>query len=47
MYLRTTKRRNTDGSVAIYHQLAENRWDAERGCAIAKAVYNFGRSGAD
>ncbi|MCC6558754.1 MAG: hypothetical protein IT372_37955 [Polyangiaceae bacterium] len=39
MYLRETKRRNADGSVVRYFQLAENTWDAARGCAIAKVVY--------
>jgi hypothetical protein len=44
MYLRTTKRRNADGSVVRYYQLAENTWDPKRSCAIAKVVYNFGRA---
>ncbi len=44
MYLRTTKRRNGDGSETRYYQLAENEWDAQRGCAVAKVVYNFGRA---
>ena len=44
MYLRTTKRRNGDGSETRYYQLAENEWDAKRGCAVAKVVYNFGRA---
>jgi hypothetical protein len=44
MYLRTTKRRNADGSEVRYYQLAENIWDAKRGCAIAKVIYNFGRA---
>jgi hypothetical protein len=44
MYLRTTKRRNADGSEVRYDQLAENVWDAARGCAVAKVVYNFGRA---
>ncbi len=44
MYLRTTKRRNADGSEVCYYQLAENIWDSERGCAVAKVVYNFGRA---
>ena len=44
MYLRTTKRRNGDGSEVRYYQLAENTWDAERGCAVAKIIYNFGRA---
>ena len=44
MYLRTTKRRNADGSEVCYYQLAENVWDAQRGCAVAKVIYNFGRA---
>ena len=44
MYLRTTKRRNKDGSEVRYYQLAENKWDAARGCAVAKVIYNFGRA---
>jgi transposase len=44
MYLRTTKRRNADGSEVRYYQLAENIWDPERACAVAKVVYSFGRA---
>jgi transposase len=44
MYLRTTKRRNADGSEVRYFQLAENVWDAAKGCAVARVVYNFGRA---
>lgn len=44
MYLRVTKRKNRDGSVVTYLQLAENVWDSERGCAVAKIVHNFGRA---
>ncbi len=44
MYLRTTKRRNADGTEVRYYQLAENVWDAKRGCAVATVVYNFGRA---
>jgi transposase len=44
MYLRTTKRRNADGTEVRYHQLADNVWDVEKGCAVAKVVYNFGRA---
>jgi hypothetical protein len=44
MYLRTARRKNADGSVVEYHQLAENVWDAEKGCAVAKVVYSFGRA---
>ncbi|MFI5287945.1 MAG: IS1634 family transposase [Candidatus Dormibacteria bacterium] len=44
MYLRTTKRRNSDGSEVSYYQLAENVWDQGRRCAVAKVIYNFGRA---
>lgn len=44
MYLRATQRKNADGSVARYYQLAENVWDAKKGCAVARVVYNFGRA---
>src|SRR5512145_2508919 len=44
MYLRSTKRRNADGSEVRYYQLAENVWDSSKGCAVAKVVYNFGRA---
>ena len=44
MYLRTTSRRNADGSVVRYYQLAENVWDPRRSCAVAKIIYNFGRA---
>lgn len=43
MYLRTTKRRNADGSEVRYFQLAENVWDAAKGCSVAKVIYSFGR----
>src|SRR4030065_2649792 len=44
MYLRTAKRKNGDGSEVHYHQLAENVWDRDKGCAVAKVVYSFGRA---
>ena len=44
MYLRVTKRRNADGSGARYFQLAENTWDAARGCSVANVLYSFGRA---
>ena len=46
MYLRETRRKNGDGSVVRYYQLAENEWDKQKGCAVAKVVYNFGRADA-
>lgn len=44
MYLRETKRRNSDGTETRYLQLAENEWSKEKGFAVAKVVYNFGRA---
>ena len=44
MYLRTTKRKNGDGATVAYFQLAENDWDPERRCAVARVIYNFGRA---
>lgn len=44
MYLRITKRRNRDGSEVRYYQLADNVWDAQKQCAVAQVVYNFGRA---
>lgn len=44
MYLRVTKRRNANGTEVRYYQLAENHRDPERGCAVAKVLYNFGRA---
>ena len=44
MYLRSTRRRNADGSEVRYFQLAENVWDPVRGCSVAKVIHNFGRA---
>ena len=44
MYLRSTRRRNADGSEVRYFQLAENVWDPARGCSVAKVIHNFGRA---
>jgi hypothetical protein len=43
MYLRTISRRNRDGSVVRYCQLAHNTWDPVRQQARAEVVYSFGR----
>ncbi len=43
MYLRTISRRNADGSVVRYFQLAENIWNSQKRCAVAKVIYSFGR----
>ena len=44
MYLRTTQRRNKDGSVVRYYALAENVRHPERGHVEAKVVHSFGRA---
>jgi len=44
MYLRTTKRKNKDGSVAEYYQLAHNERHPVSGKAVAKIIHNFGRT---
>ncbi len=44
MYLRETKRKNTDGSETRYFQLAENEWNKAKGCSVTRVVYNFGRA---
>lgn len=44
MYIRTIKRKNKDGSVVEYVQLANNVWNKEKGYAQAQVIHSFGRS---
>ena len=44
MYLRSTQRRNKDGSVVRYLALAENVRDAGKGYVEARVVHSFGRA---
>jgi hypothetical protein len=44
MYLRTTQRRNKDGSVVRYLALAENVRDPGKGYVEARVVHSFGRA---
>ena len=44
MYLRTTQRRNKDGSVVRYYALAENVRHPEKGHVEARVVHSFGRA---
>jgi len=44
MYLRTVRRKNKDGSVVAYYQLAHNERHPETGRAVAKVIHNFGRA---
>jgi hypothetical protein len=46
MYLRTTPRRNKDGSVVRYVQLAHNVWDPVAKRSRAEVIYSFGREDA-
>ncbi len=43
MYLRTIQRRNKDGSVVRYVQLAHNVRHPESGHAVAQVLHRFGR----
>lgn len=43
MYLRSTPRRNKDGSEVRYLQLAHNVWDSQARRSKVQVVYNFGR----
>lgn len=43
MYLRTTRRRNGDGSEVRYLSLAHNEWDAGAGRSKVRILFNFGR----
>ena len=47
MYLRTTPRRNSDGSVVRYLQLAHNLWDPQAKRSKVQVIYNFGREDAN
>ena len=44
MYLRTTKRKNKDGSTVEYYQLAHNERHPETRKPIARIIHNFGRA---
>jgi hypothetical protein len=46
MYLRSTPRRNKDGTEVRYLQLAHNVWDPEKRRSTVQVVYNFGREDA-
>lgn len=44
MFIRTASRRNKDGSVVRYLQLAHNTWDPEAKTSKMRVLYNFGRA---
>jgi hypothetical protein len=43
MFLRETRRKNQDGSVVSYLQLAHNQRHPVSGNPVAKVIHNFGR----
>ncbi|GGK32670.1 transposase [Caldalkalibacillus thermarum] len=43
MYIRRVTRKNKDGSVTAYLQLAHNEWDPKAKYSKAKVIYSFGR----
>lgn len=43
MYLRTIQRKNKDGSVVRYVQLAHNTRDLQSGHSVAQMIHSFGR----
>ena len=44
MFVRTTTRRNRDGTAVSYLQLVHNEWDPAAKSSKMKVVYNFGRA---
>jgi hypothetical protein len=44
MYLRTTRRKNKDGSVVEYYQLAHNERHPVTRKPVAKIIHSFGRA---
>jgi hypothetical protein len=44
MYLRTTKRKNKDGSVVEYYQLAHNERHPDNKKPVAHIIHSFGRA---
>jgi transposase len=44
MYLRTTRRKNRDGSEVVYYQLAHNTRHPDSGQTVAQVIHPFGRA---
>lgn len=44
MYLRTTQRKNRDGSIVRYYHLAHSVRDPESGMSVPHNIHNFGRA---
>jgi hypothetical protein len=47
MYVRSTPRKNSDGSVVRYLQLAHNTWDPKAKRSRVQVLYNLGREDAN
>ncbi|MGH9258770.1 MAG: IS1634 family transposase [Acidimicrobiales bacterium] len=43
MYLRTSTRKNRDGTEVRYLQLAHNEWNPEAGQSVVRVIYSLGR----
>jgi len=43
VYVKTTTRRNTDGTAVRYLHLAHNEWDPAAGRSVPKILHSFGR----
>nr|WP_291840103.1 hypothetical protein [Candidatus Microthrix sp.] len=44
MYLRTVKRKRSDGTQVSYLQLAHNDWDSAAGQSVTRVIHSFGRA---
>ena len=44
MYLRTTRRKNKDGSIVEYYQLAHNERHPDTRNPAARIIHSFGRA---
>ena len=44
MFIKTSTRKNRDGTKVRYLQLAHNEWDPDRQTARTKMLYSFGRA---
>src|SRR5712691_7088686 len=43
MYVKTTSRKNKDGTPVRYLHLAHNEWDGAASRSVPKVLYSFGR----
>ncbi|MFI7132443.1 transposase, partial [Nonomuraea sp. NPDC050153] len=43
MYVKTTSKKNKDGTAVRYLHLAHNAWDPVAGRSVPKVLHSFGR----